>query len=354
MISKKTLIPFIPPSVAEFLKQKYWTIQEAAFVLTLWPQHNLVKSEILTKHALKVERSYIYLPTKFNSDTKYGENYENMVNSIKEAVDKGLLMCETITMNEVLYFISPCSVIKWALCKDFILPKDLQEAIGICQDTTSLQLKTKTRNLLPMKVKEKIVAQFFLDSDPNQLREELCRNVLKYFDKLIDPKAINKKEKDLTTIRKNLKSLYHSQGKKGPRGKFKKIDDSYTLKPIHEVMKKDPKGKRCYNFFLLNEVMREVAILKIKQMKLNNTWQSYVELSINLGNYVKEWMTDKLVDLYLDKNEYVLDIIKMSFFEVLLSFIHWKTTELCNVALKLNGIDLEFLPPTITRLVKIE
>lgn len=345
MQSKDSINQMPGPSINEFLREKYWTIQESVFVLRGWPQFYLTKFAISQSNVnksqrdqfLKLDRSFFY-GTYMKSDSIQEADYSSIHDVIKEDIDNGLLFCETLTipLQSTLYFIVPFDVIKWALLKGYTLPRVVQEAIGVFQNNTTQNLKAKTRNLLPLKIREKIVAQFFLLNDSNQEREKLCRKVLKYFEN---------KSTDITAIRNNLNELYETPGKKGRRKNAKPFIESYRMKAIPEILTKDDKGNRYYDFPLLYEAMKEAAILKCK-------CSSHVEIPDlnheNIENWKKnldEFMNDPVVNLYSSDNEYVKNIIVTAFSKIHAKYLSWLLLKNFwkEIANKIEGLELQSL-----------
>lgn len=323
--------PVTPPPIKCFLNEMFWAIHEAVFVLTAWPKDGLYLTSIIyspgnNRQNLEKDRSFIYLPEDSRIDPKlYGREFEQVYNDLKSAVENGALESKTHRLCGVLHFVTPCEVITWALLKGYILPKDLQEAIDIRQDEESLKLPGKTRNILPIKVKEKIVAQFFLAKDPKQSRIQLYNAVRDYIDgrnqtlDYMDGKEqINtlkyNRGQDLTATRKNLNELYESPGRKGRRKEIKKTANSYIPKAINEVIRKDAKGNVHYNFLLFKEAMLQAAYFKSETMKLKRIAE------ITKRDFFAEFLDDDVIRLYLQENEYI--------FQIIIKCIEWAWSDL--------------------------
>lgn len=339
-----------PPLIENFLNACLWAIHEAAFVLTEWPKEKLYLTSISyssesNRQNLEVDRSFFYLPECSRIDPQlYGKKFEEVYNDLKSAVENGTLECKIHRICGVLYLVVPSEVITWALLRGYILPDELQDAIGIRQETSEWKLQAKTRNTLPMIVKEMILAQFLLAKDPKISRGKLYKEVREYFDAAENIKSLeillenadtsNEKnareyfdaiEKmklcshsdrkvqssvskntslgDLTAIRQHLKQLYDSPGKQGrPKGNKNEVD-GYVPKAIQEVVNKDPEGNFYYNFPLFQIAMRLAVKLKIDSL-------GFLEASkMGKSNFGKAFLEDEVVRLYLQNNEYVFKII---------------------------------------------
>ena len=215
----------------DLLQEQYLAIHEAAFLL--YPEcskHNLIKTPIVYNSNsvvgdLGFNRQYIYLSNQ-NNPLIDDEGYNSIYNKLKEAIDQGELYCYNFRVRkDVVYFISPYDVVKWALLNGNIIPKSLEEALHLySQDLTWLKLPGKTITSLPMKVKEKIIAQFLLANDPEQNRTDLCKRVLT---------IVDHRRTDLTAVRNNINELYDFPGRKGRKKKgAHDHSESYILKPI--------------------------------------------------------------------------------------------------------------------------
>lgn len=305
----------VPPPIENFLMEDYWAIHEAAFVFTQWPKQDLFQSydcyplkNVFSE--LTMDRSYVYLPEGLKIEPKiYGKPFETIYYDLKEAVESRSLGSKMQRVFYDLYFVTPKNAIIWALLKGYILPKYLQKVIGICQNQTVQELQTKTRNTLPTKVREKIIAQLLLALDPNQTRDELCRKVIQHFDFLRDEKVDSRvpEERDLTATRKNLNTLYDSAGRRGAKKKNspEKQVDKYTVKAIPEIINEDFEGNLSCNFSLLREAMLHAAYFKIISMETQQIKE------INQVGFSKAFLKDDIVRLYLQKgDEYSLTIAK--------------------------------------------
>lgn len=291
--------PCLPPLDELFIKEEYWALHEATFQIIKagWPKYDMGTATVSPPLPY---RSFIYLPESIKVDpTKYGEEYNEVYNDLKEAIEKGDLPFKTQQIDGIVFFVRPRDVIIWALIKGYILRDKLQAAIGIRQDISVLQLHPKTYGALPMKVKEKIVAQLLMAKNPYQSRTDLCKNVLDY----LNPFASKNKKWDLTAIRRNLNELYDSPGKRGSKQNLEKDNGSYSLKSIQEVLKKDPEGNVCYNFFLFTVAMLEAANFKIGSIEKSKM------IEMNKKSFLKEFIDDEVVSLYLHKSEYALRIM---------------------------------------------
>lgn len=324
------LNPFTPPPIEEFLLEEYWAMHEAAFVLTEWPEHNLFLSSLSYYHTdqnvtQKMEsnlfRSFMYLPIDQKIDPKvYGEKFEDVYCDLKEAIENGSLSFKTQINEGIVFLVSPCEVITWALLKGYILPDELQKAVGISQDLTILGLAAKTRNALPIKVRQKIAAQFFLAKEPAQSRKQLCQNVLKSIPEEGRFFKVNEK-RDLTVVRNNINELFEKPGKRGRRTEKNHCIEPYTKKAIEEVVKKDSSGKLFYNVPLFKVAMETAVNLKIGAIERKRM------IGFNWDAFLKEFLGDEVVNLYLPENEYLIKIMMACFNTAWSNFILYLSME---------------------------
>src|ERR1700722_11348508 len=137
----------ISPSCETMLTYDVLELHEGAFWLTKWPEwiHTCSCQEILLKK--NISRSFFYVPglppehqivaELFNPNTM-GKDFLKIYQAMEEAVKSGELdaKAETLFLSDVYgvnlsYLVSPQTLIKWALSKDFDLPLDIQKAIGL-------------------------------------------------------------------------------------------------------------------------------------------------------------------------------------------------------------------------------
>lgn len=341
MNSREVLEPFIPPRIEDFLKEKCWAIHEAAFILTEWPQYNLFSTRV---HSIP-DRFFIYLPDNIEvNPTLYGTKFEDIFNDLNESIENGDLPYTNHRILDTMRFVSPSDVVIWALMRGHILSNELQEAIGVRQDTSTSHLPSKTQGKLPTKVQEKILAQFILAKDPNQKRKDLYKNVLKRLGKEEIHPGIRR---DLTAVRNNLNELYDSPEKKGRRKDSEKFNESYTPKAIQEVMRKDQEGYLYYNFPLLVIAMTQAAFFMMGSMH----WDD--ELEINKKKFATAFFLDDVVHLYLQKNEYVLRIMLKCIDKVwgvwaFLNTTNWIDRKIKEHLLQKPGIEARLQSPGIS------
>lgn len=343
MSTELKLKDFTPPSFNDFLKQKYWAVHEAAFVLTQWPRNNLFPVNIYPSlmhgpHAQKnsdLDRSFLYLPWGFKIDPQYyGKNFEDVFNNINKAIENTEIDCKMHFVRGVIYFIKPLDIITWSLINGFIFSESLQEALGIRQDITARQLPSKTRNTFLMKVREKITGQLYLSIDLKRKRELLYLDVRKYLlhyfftnkMKLLgaEVRYMESPEKqDLTATRRNLSKLYDLEDQKNFSKESTRIIKKYTPKAIEEVVKIDASGQFYYNFPLFKEAMRIVAYFKVYLIEEEN-----ISL-MDKDEFVENFFNDEVVKLYSStiENDY-LKIIMKSCVEEAWRYLTWLDAEL--------------------------
>lgn len=300
MKNEKILKPFTPPSLNDFLQEKYWAVHEASFVLTKWPTNNLFRINIgpaLEQKKIDIGRSFLYLQENLKvNPERYGKAFVDIFNQLNQAIEDRDLKFRTILVKGAVYFITPFDTVMWALTKGHRLPINLQEAIGILQDNSDLRLPSKTRSLLPKKVKQKIIAQFMLSQCPDLERTFIC-NVIRVY--------LGIKGSDLTAIRKCINELFYMPGRKGRRKKnhVDKAIEAYSPKAMDEIVKIDSEGRTYYNFLLLMEAMNLLSYFKVNIMDSDEIRASEKQ------EFFDRFMNDDVVALYHYPNKYVLGLM---------------------------------------------
>jgi hypothetical protein len=282
------------------LNDKWWAIYEAAFEITGYDSYNeIIRREdwpkllyLTTISPPLDDISHFNLPEDLVFETSdYGKPFEKVYNALKKAVETGELSYKTHFIEKVMYFVKPFDVMLWALCKGYILPKVLQEAIGLEQPS---EIHFDNASLL--KVKKKITAQLILTEREVQTLDELYKLVNDYLYIF---------STDLSATRKTLKELFNNPVKSGRPKKFQSKDSknsimsSYQLKAIPDVIKRDI-GSINYNFPHL-QVAFETAASFIA------CTYGYEKL-LNKEIYLKAFFENPVVNLYLIDNHLIIKL----------------------------------------------
>lgn len=306
---KRPSLPFTPPNMCSFLKEKHWVISEAVHALVGWPKENLFTAPLsLSPEGITPQRSF-HLPcldSPFDSSV-FGERFHDVFLEMKKSIEKGELRATFGYFNDVVtYLLSPEEVILWALDKGFVISQDLQRASNVYQFGDQ-----KTTDSIKTKVQRKLVAQFILARTPSlnmtdMLKDDLMKR-LGSLDKTAD--------KEFKVIKRAINELYTTPGIAGrptnsPENKKKRV---YLPIPIPEVMHRDSDGIVYYHFPNLRSGIDALARAVIGD---------HPSSEMSIEELFLEFLKDSVVKLYLpDPSELIVKFIRNIHFSVLADFL---------------------------------
>lgn len=289
MIFKIASKQFIPPPIEEFIKEQYWTINEAVHVLVGWPKEiNLFPVTLsLSERDIILQRTIFYLPcpdSPFDPKT-FGKRFNEVFMQMKKSIEKGALEAKFgCSSDSVTCLISPEKIILWALNKGLSLPNDLQRATNVHQIGNQ-----KTSEPKRTKVQRKIASQFILYRQPDANSSDICKDhLLKQLlalDKTVD--------KELKAIKRAAGKVFTEQLKRGRPSQKNRQNGSYLPKEIPEVMQRDPDGIIRYHFPHLRIALETAMRAKILMYDDEDLRR------MSLKVIFLEFLQDPIVKLYL-------------------------------------------------------
>ena len=262
-------------------EQKYWTIHEAAWELTGWPNHGVFEFSSLKKDPdVKKDRPFFHMPISGNIDFKYfGEPFERMFVAIKAAIEsyylKGRfhpLCCGSS------YLVSPWDVVVWALRNGLQIRKGVQEVLKVHQDMK------KPKDTVRRKIKELTKAQGLIVRNNQHRVDPIC-------------KQIRGRGKDTSSLRKYINAeLFDKPGKSGRPSDDSDIKSSahrYLHKVLKDVCEMQADGIMKYQFILLEEVAAIIACEILSTIDRENIRKMDVDIVL------EKFGCDPIAKLYL-------------------------------------------------------
>lgn len=292
-----------PPVAAEFIKEAFWALHEAAFMLIdTWPEVSLNSFSALPKN---LARKFLYVPPTYDclsSQSKaYDKKFSLLLSEMITAIQQGILPAIFApAWTNITYFVTPQDIIHWALIHKKILPDQLQLALRFKQMTPKKQISPYFK-----KIRTKIIAQIILngklhlkDNIEAMLEDPLMKGLGTH---LISPIALEGEKiskRDKRSIRNDINTLFDCAGKPGRRKQGITHNRLYKPIAIPEVVQIDVKGIPSYHFPLFIE-----AILLITRVNLYNSPR---QMNMPTDQLLKEIKDDSIMKLYLYKSPHVV------------------------------------------------
>lgn len=287
------------PSSEMFLKMRLWSVQEACLIFTESPKHSFGPVSI---SGLEKERDVFYHPKgKFNP-ASFGKNFQLVYSAMISSVVNGELPARSQCIkHEVFHFVKPIDAIDWALRSGLRLPKAILGYLHIKQ-------KVCANKYLLRKVIGKIVAQFLLNDNPKMNVSELIQAMKE--ERTIG--ELNYQDSRSYALRRSINELFEEKGKPGRQSRIEaRTMRKYTPAPISEIVK-FVKGGSYYDFQLLDEAMRAIAM--VISQRFEATWL----FQITSDEFVERILSNDVVKMHLEKapvfvKEFIIRIFDREF-----------------------------------------
>lgn len=255
-------------------------------------------------------------------EKKFYETYEKLSECVKDLKFE----FKELFLRGSIYFVSPRDILYWALINDYVLTEEVQNCIDTYQDISTDELPLKTRNVLPMQIREKVAAQLYLAINQNIKQEKLCERVISFINfycttNQIDLSGSQRRylenldkmpieNVDFTATRKNINPIYKSKK---------------SLKPIEEIVKIGRNGQFHYNFPLFQEAMTVAAYFITTLLDVEKYQKKYSQTNITIEiekhDFANEFFQIEILKNYGNtQNKYVQRIIEEAIDEGFLYF----------------------------------
>lgn len=326
--------PVIRPLLETFIKHTWWTVLEATFVLTGWPEYehswaNIGPAGIIPSDICE-DRPVFFLPSYELDLKKYTKEFQKIFNALNHDIDNQLLSGRHCLIDRGVYnLVSPFDSILWALTKGCSLPVDLQEALSI------KQRKQKQSKPWQKKVKVMIVGQYYKLSSPRAKKEDVINSewMRKYVCKIEHKNQSRQIRKDYSIISENGRS-----GRPKKEDNIPDLTDLVSLKPIPQVLLR---GKKFECDFDLLETTISTAVW-IKSTELIGLEQIR---HMNLPEYLEIMERDDVIRLYFADSPQIIGlfiqrVIKKVFYQIA-DIFYWQSISQMgeNGVIKLNSLE---------------
>ena len=277
---------FTPPDIISFLKEQYWSINEAAHVLTGWPNDNLQLIYLsIPSDEVQQTRTFFYIPNPYIlfDPKNFGTKFHKIYLLLKKSI-------EDWSLNSTLGYygggdvrlVSPTGVLLWALENGIPIPYEIQKAKNAFQQSNQ-KIKISTWE----KVQRKIIAQCILEAKPNATititeitHHELMTNI---------GSTDNIMDKERKIIWRAVRELFDPVDKRN-----RNCIPTYIPRAISEVIKREQSGAKLYQFPYL-----KCAIETIVRARTSILGDEFMHKK-SLKNFYSDILQDPVMKLYLD------------------------------------------------------
>jgi|LakMenE18May11ns_1017448.scaffolds.fasta_scaffold9937921_2 hypothetical protein len=308
--------PSMLPQINQFIENRWWTILEAAFVLSGFPEYGISMAFITPNYDfpsdILEDRPFFYLPSHFHFNPEnYSKSFQIIFRELNKDIHNKKIPSREFFVDEGIHnLVKPCEVILWAInknWKNYNLPSDLQNALSIKQN--------KQRQTSPWldKVKGMIVAQYCKLDNPNMTQDEIINSALmKNYGKNFEAQYQTIQDlnfKVRADVRRQLKKDISAA-----LGSTK----CFRIRCIPEALIKRKSYFEC-DFELLDSIISTcVNIVSYEKMGLESIQ------NMNMAEFIDIMMKDKIIKMYLKNAPLIIE----QFIKKRIRKIYWKFGEL--------------------------
>lgn len=296
----------LPLIINQWLSFDWWEVNEAAFILTAWPE-NMIAIGVAETIRIQFDRGVIYAPGERLLKKTLNQNTSEVLLQMRKSIENGELNAHSRNLflgksygKNVSYLVRSHDLILWFLLRGFILPNQLQHALGTHQ-LKNIQFSED----LHKTVKNVIAVQYLLIQNPALIKNDLINKKKPYLDWIKRFGTANESnDKEFKAVLRDLDELFPKNKK---LGRPLKNQAKFNIpQVISNVMQKSAEGIIHYYFPLLKTCMETATKIKIEIIGREQLFKMTEQ------EFIDELFKDEIVGLYLEgASVNVLNMVKI-------------------------------------------